>query len=241
MSIINHILSHMHGCAKWCHETSLTLSIDNWLNAICHCQCHFPHSDLHFYHPDMYICESHLSIHHKLPHRQHSLHPHSEGEFLPPLCTLLVLIRTKGCSHPEESIMVSKCKHTKEDGQQANARQYLFIALLFYNQENTNTALTASKHNAPTGFLQEICSFYWQNSLMHRCAKRCQSHGMFGKSNALNNILCFQTKFKCGPYSNSAIQLPIQPSEFIKKHAHKWPIPGAGHLHEKMLQPQTIA
>ena len=40
MSIINHILSHMHGCANWCYETTLTLFIDNWLNAVCHCQCH---------------------------------------------------------------------------------------------------------------------------------------------------------------------------------------------------------
>ena len=64
---------------------------------------------------------------------------------------------------------------------------------------------------------------------------------MFGKSNALNDILCFQRRFKCGPYSNSAIKLPIQPGEFIKKHAHKFPILEAGHLHEKMLQPQTTS
>ena len=108
MSIINHILSHMHGCAKWCHEKSLTLSIDNWLNAICHCQCHFPHSDLHFYQPDMHFCESHLSIHHKLPYWQHSLQPHSEGESLPPLYAHGMLMCTKDCGHPEESTMVSK-------------------------------------------------------------------------------------------------------------------------------------
>ena len=52
----------MYGCANWCHETSLTLSIDNWLNAVCHCQCRFPHSTLHFYHPDMHFCESCLSM-----------------------------------------------------------------------------------------------------------------------------------------------------------------------------------
>ena len=39
MCILNHILSHMHGCANWCHETSSTLSMDNWLNTVCHCQC----------------------------------------------------------------------------------------------------------------------------------------------------------------------------------------------------------
>ena len=61
------------------------------------------------------------------------------------------------------------------------------------------------------------------------------------QSNALNDILCFQRKFKCSPHSNSAIQLPIQPSELIKKHAHKCPITGVGHLHEKMLQPQTTS
>ena len=135
----------MHGCANWCHETSLTLSIDNWLNAVCHCQCHFPHSTLHFYHPDMHFCESRLSIHHKLPYKQHSLQPHSEEESLPPLSALLVLMRTKEWCHPEESNMVSKCKHTEEDGQQTNAGQYPFITLLFYIQENANTALTASK------------------------------------------------------------------------------------------------
>ena len=50
----------MHGCANWCHETSLTLSMENWLNAMCHCQCHFPHSDLHFYHPLTCISLNHV-------------------------------------------------------------------------------------------------------------------------------------------------------------------------------------
>ena len=40
MFIINYILSHKQRCAKWCHETSSALSVDNWLNAVCHCQCH---------------------------------------------------------------------------------------------------------------------------------------------------------------------------------------------------------
>ena len=40
MCIINHVLSHMHGCANWCHETSPILSMDNWLNAVCHRQCY---------------------------------------------------------------------------------------------------------------------------------------------------------------------------------------------------------
>ena len=64
---------------------------------------------------------------------------------------------------------------------------------------------------------------------------------MFGKTYALNDVLCFQTKFKGGPYSNSAIKLPIQPSELIKKHAHKSPIPDAGHVHEEMLQLQITS
>ena len=63
---------------------------------------------------------------------------------------------------------------------------------------------------------------------------------MFGKSNALNDILCFQRKFKGGPYSNSAIKLPIQPSELIKKHAHKCPIPNAGHLHGKCFNHKPL-
>ena len=137
--------------------------------------------------------------------------------------------------------MVSKCKHTKEDDQQTNIGQYLFIALLFQIQENANTTLTASKHNTSTEFLQETGSFYWHNTLMHKCPKTCQSYGMFGKSDALNAVLCFQRKFKCSPYPNSAIKLPIQPSELIKKHTHKCAIPDAGHLHEKMLQTQSIS
>ena len=64
---------------------------------------------------------------------------------------------------------------------------------------------------------------------------------MFGKSDALNDVLCFRREFKGGPYSNSAIKLPIQPSELIKKHAHKCPIPDAGHLHEEMLQLQITS
>ena len=137
--------------------------------------------------------------------------------------------------------MVSKGKHTKEDDHQTNVGQYTFIALLFHIQENANTALIASKHNASIGFLQETCSFHWHKALMHKCRKKCQLNGIFSKNSALNNILCFQTKFKCGPYSNSAIQLPIQPSELIKKHAHKCPIPGASHVHEKMLQMQSTS
>ena len=136
--------------------------------------------------------------------------------------------------------MVSKCKHTKEDDQQTNARQYPFLALLFHIHKNTNAALTASKHNTSTCLLQETCSFYLHNTLMHKCPKRCQSHGIFGKSSALNDSLCFQRKFKGGPYSNAAIKLLIQPSELIKKHAHKCPIPDACHLHEKMLQTQSL-
>ena len=115
------------------------------------------------------------------------------------------------------------------------------LPFYFNIQENANTTLTASKHNTSTGLLQETCSFYWHNTLMHKCPKKCQSHAIFGRSSALNDILCFQRKFKCGPYSNSTIKLPIRSSELIKKHAHKCPIPGAAHVHEKMLQPQIIS
>ena len=53
---------------------------------------------------------------------------------------------------------------------------------------------------------------------MHKCPERCLFHGMFGESNALNDILCFQKNLKCSPYSNSAIKLPIQPSQLIWKN-----------------------
>ena len=184
----------------------------------------FTHSDLHFHYSGMHFPELCLPNHHKLPYKQHSLQPHCEGESLPPLCTLLVLIRTKKWCHPSETNMFSKCKHTKEDGQQTSAGQYPFIALLVHIQANANIALFASKHNTSISLLQGTFSFYWDNALMHNCPKRCQSHGIFGKSNALNNILSFQRKFKCGSYSYSAIKLRIQPSELIKKHAHKCPI-----------------
>ena len=108
-------------------------------------------------------------------------------------------------------------------GQQTNAWQYPFIALLFNIEENANTTLTASEYNTFTSLLQETCSFYWHNTFTHKCPQKCQSHGMFGKCNALNNILCFQRKFNCSPYSNSAIKFSIQCSELIKKHAHRCP------------------
>ena len=107
----------------------------------------FPHSDHHFYYPDTHFPASRLSIQHKLPYKQHSLQHHFEGESLPPPYVHCMPIRTKEWRHPEEANMVSKCKHTKEDGQQTNSGQYPFIALLFHIQENANTALTASKHN----------------------------------------------------------------------------------------------
>ena len=70
---------------------------------------------------DMHFFESRLPIHHKLPFWQHSLQPHSEGESLPPPYTHGMLIRAKECRLPEKSNMVSKCKHTKQDGQAKNA------------------------------------------------------------------------------------------------------------------------
>ena len=82
-----------------------------------------PPSNMHFF-------ESRLSIHHKLPYWQHSLQPHSEGEYQPTLYAHCMLLRTKEWHHSEESPMVSKCKHTKKDDQPTNARQYIFIALL---------------------------------------------------------------------------------------------------------------
>ena len=177
----------------------------------------------------MHFFESSLSIHHKLPHKQYSLQPHSEGESLPPFCALLVLIRTKEWRHPEESNMISKCKYTKQDGQETNFAQYPFLALLFQIQENTNTAVTMSKHNTSTCLPQEICSFYWQNKLSPKCPKRRQWPDMFAKNNVVCEIICFPAKFKCSPYSNSAIKIAIQPSELIKKTctqvSHPWWMP----------------
>ena len=113
---------------------------------------------------DMHFSESCLSIHHKLPHKQHSLQHHSAREPLPPPCAHSMLICTKKSLHSEELDIFSKCKHTKEDDHQTNVGPYTFIALLFHIQENANTALIASKHNASTVFLQETCSFHWHEN-----------------------------------------------------------------------------
>ena len=202
------------------------------------CSLPLPHSELHLYYPDTHFPESHLSIHHKLPYKQHSLQDHSEGESLPPPYVHCMLIRTKEWRHPEEPNMVSKYKHTKDDGQQTNAGQYPFIALLFHIQENGNTVLTASKHNTFTCLLQERCSFYWHNTLMHKMSQKMSiTWHVSTKQRSEWDILCFQRKFNYGPYSNSATKLPIQPSELITKHAHKCPICNAHHLPEKTLQP----
>ena len=99
---------------------------------------------------DMHSSESCLSHHHKLPYWQHSLQHHSEGESLPPPYAHWLLMRTKECSNPEESNMVSKCKHTKEDGPQTNSGQYTFIAFFshilwttfFPFKENSSAAHT---------------------------------------------------------------------------------------------------
>ena len=239
MFIINRILSHIHRCANSCHETSSTLSMDNGSMHWAICQCCSHTLALHFYHLDMHYPHSCLSSHHNLPYQQHSLQPHSEEEFLPPPYTQRMLMCTKEFRHPDESNMVSKCKHTKEDDQETNAGQYPFLALLFHIQENANTTLLASKHNTSACLLQETCSFYWQNALMHKCPQRCQSQGMGAKTNAPNNIRVFQMKSEWGLCSNSEINLGVQPSELIKKHAHECPISGADHLHVELFRPQT--
>ena len=121
MFILNRILFHMHGCANSCHEISSTLSMDNGSMHLATCQCRSHTLALRFYHPDMHYPHSRLSSRHNLPYQQHSPQPHTEEEFLPPPYTQGMLICTKECCHPEESNMVSQCKHTKEDDQKTNA------------------------------------------------------------------------------------------------------------------------
>ena len=121
MFILNRILFHVHGCANSCHEISSTLSMDNGSMHLAICQCRSHTFALRFYHPDMHYPHSRLSSRHNLPFWQHSLQPHSEEEFLPPPYTQRMLICTKEIRHPDESNMVSKCKHTKEDDQETNA------------------------------------------------------------------------------------------------------------------------
>ena len=110
----------------------------------------FPQSGLHFSHPDMHLSESRLFIHDKLPPKQHSLQHHSEGESLPPLCTLLVLIRATEWCHSEESNMANKCNHTKQDGQQANTEHVnLLLFLLTFKKTQTHNWLHQSITHLP--------------------------------------------------------------------------------------------
>ena len=72
MCIITNSLFHMYRCAYWCRETSSNLSMDNWLNAVCHCQCHS--HNLTFISPTLTcICLNHvcLFITNYLPSRIH--------------------------------------------------------------------------------------------------------------------------------------------------------------------------
>ena len=51
----------MHGCGNWCHKTSSTLFMENWLNAVCHYQCH---SDTLTFIPTTLTC---ISLNHVSP------------------------------------------------------------------------------------------------------------------------------------------------------------------------------
>ena len=202
----------------------------------------FPHSDPDFYHPKMPFSESNLSIHHKLPYRQHSLQPHSEGEYLLPPYVHCVLICTKGWGQSEESNMVSKCNHKKDYGQETNAAQYSFLALFFQIQEIANTPVTISKHNASIllapanmlSLLEEHIDAQMSQKMpmaLHVWQKQCsEQHSLLSKEIQGRSIFKLSNK-----------KLAIQPSELINKNAHKCPIPGANHLHDRMLQPQATS
>ena len=111
-----------------------------------------------------------------------------------------------------------------QHGQQTNAAQYPFLAHFFiFKKTQTQYSLRNSIAHLPGCSRKHALSI----GRTHWCTnvpKDDNLHGVFGKSNDLNDILCFQRKFKCIPYSNSATKLPIEPSELIKKHAHKCPI-----------------
>ena len=132
-----------------------------------------------------------------------------------------MLICTEEWRHPEESNMFGKRKSTIA---RWSGNKWCTISISFptsHIQETKTHHWQHQNHDASTSGPEETCSFYWYNMLMRKCSKRCQLHVMFAKNNALNSILCFWTKFKCGQCSNSAIQFGIKHSEFIKKHSSK--------------------
>ena len=122
-------------------EHSSTLFMGHRLNAVCHCQCYshmlcisfaLGHSHTFLQIRSLHSSRNHLS-------GQHSLQHHSVAKPLPPLCTHFVLICTKQWRHPEVYNMFSKCKVTKEDGQETNAPQYPLLASFLQSRKLKNT------------------------------------------------------------------------------------------------------
>ena len=152
MCIINHILSHMHGCSNWCHETSSTLSMHNCLNPVCHCQYHL--HTLTFISTTL-TC---ISLNPVCPFITITLvtaftsAPFWRRISTTSLCPLYADVYTGvrpswGIEHGHQTQ-----NHKREHGQQTNDWQYPFIALLFNIQENANTTFNASEYNTSISF-----------------------------------------------------------------------------------------
>ena len=206
------LINHIHGTLAQC---SLPLPMS------------LPHSDLHFYHPLTCISLNHVSpfitnyligsIHFSPILKENLCHI-----FVPFLCW---------CVQRSGAILRSPTWSANADTQKRMVSKQILdnICLLpfYFTFTKTQTQHWLCQSIAHLSvLLRKTCSFYWHNTLMHKCPKKCQSHGMFEKCNALNNILCFQGEFKASPYSNSEIQLPIQPlwtqQETCTQVAHPW-------------------
>ena len=179
-------------------------------------------------HEFLWIMSVHSS---QLPYRQHSLQPHSEGEYLQPLYAHGMLMWTKDCGHPEESTMVSK---------QMLNNIHLLPFFLTLKKMQTQHWLHQSITHLPACFKKHALSI----GTTHWCTNVPKNANRMA---CLKNAM-LSTTFFAFKENSRAVHIQIQkynflfnPSELSKKHAHKWPIPDADHLHEKMLQTQTTA
>ena len=178
----------MRGCANWCHETSLTISMVNWINAVCCCQCHFMTRTrwLSFLLPWQtfpWIVSVHssqitlLAAFTSAPFCRRisttSLHPSCADTY-------------KGV-RPSWGAQHGQQMQTHKRGWSANTCWTISIICPFFPFKKMQTQQRLCQH---IPYLQACLrkdpysidiTHWWTN-----VKKKCQSHGMCGKSNALD-------------------------------------------------------